>query len=106
MRRLVRVLVVALCCLVLSLPAMAKETQGGKAGSQGKGKGQKKTSQTYGRSTQKGSVKKDNKGQKKKTQKQSTKKKTKSTKKTAGKSRSSQTKKGASKSSSKAPSRK
>ena len=106
MRRLVRVLVFALCCLVISLPVLGQETQGGKAGSQGKGKGQKKAAQTHGRSTQKGSVKKDNRGQKKKTQKQSTKKKTKSTKKTAGKSRSSQTKKGASKSSSKAPSSK
>ena len=103
MRRLVRVLVIAICCLVISLPAWAKETQVGKAGGQRKGKGQQKTAKIHGGSAQKGSVKKANKGQKEKTQKQSTKKK-RSAKKTTGKSHSSQPKQAAPKSTYKAPS--
>jgi len=97
MKRWVRVLLVAFCCLVISMPVFGRETKGNGAGGQNKTKSQKGT-------TQKSSAKKANKSQKKKTQKQSTKKKNPSSKKTKKKSGSSQTKKGAPKSTPKAPS--
>jgi len=93
MRRLVRALVVALCCMVMSLPVLGQGEKGNKVGGQGTGKAQKKTAQTHVQSTQKGSAKKAKKGQTKNTQKQSA-KETRSTKKGVGKSHSSQTKKG------------
>jgi hypothetical protein len=105
MKRLVRILVVALCCLVISFPVLAQETQRGRAGGQHGAKGQKKAARTHVRSTRKGSVKKAKKGQTKKTPKKST-NKTRSAKKTTGKSHSSHTKKGAPKSTRKVPSTK